>query len=560
MSSPSGIGRWPFAAANAGETGDQGWTSLQHLVLARVLVGSLALPFGILLRPGVTAHPLELLWESFAALAAIASLSVLAIRLRRGLAWQTAVQLGLDLGLVTFLAAQTGARDSQFVLFYALVVITGGVLARVPGGLLTAAGACAGFLALPWLGGPSVTAALAEGGALPKPELLVSFLTMVGVLSGVLGERVHRTHGDLERTARELDRVRLDHDVVLRHLATGVFAVDQDGVVGYLNPSAEQVLGTRAIEVRGRHLSVAMPERLAPLRELILQTLLSGRGRTRAELMMHGPSGRALPVGVSTNVLMHEGEMTGVVAVFQDLTEVREMERRARRNETLAEVGALAAGIAHELRNGLKPISGSVEYLQRELRPEGEVAQLMDLIARESTRLNRFVTELLAYSRERDLALEPTDLGDHLRELTSVLRHDPRRGAAVEIRLVPGEDPVRVRMDREQMRQVWLNLAANALEAMGERGTLVVSVHPREGGRVDVEFNDTGSGIAAEDLPRVGEPFFTTKRGGTGLGLAIAQRIVERHGGALALESVAGQGTTVRVHLPAQVEALAAAA
>jgi len=560
VSTATGIGRRPFAAANAGEPGDQGWTSLQHLVLARVLVASLALPFGILLRPGVTARPLPLLWEAFALTAAIATLSVLAIRWRRGFWWQNAAQLAADLGLVTFLAARTGGRDSQFVLFYALVVITGGVMARISGGLLTAAGACAGFLALPWLSGGSGAPALAESGTLPKPELLVSFLTMVGVLSGVLGERVHRTHGDLERTARELDRVRLDHDVVLRHLATGVFAVDQDGVVGYLNPAAEQVLGTRAIEVRGRHVSVAMPERLAQLREVVLDTLQTGRGRTRVELMMRGPSGRPLPVGVSTNVLTHEDETSGVVAVFQDLTEVREMERRLRRSETLAEVGALAAGVAHELRNGLKPISGSVEYLQRELKPEGEVAQLMDLIARESNRLNRFVSELLTYSRERDLALEPTDLDEHLREVVSALRHDPRRGKDVDIRLVPGDEPVHVRMDREQMRQVWLNLAVNALEAMGERGTLAMAAHARADGAVDVEFTDTGAGIAAEDLPRVGEPFFTTKRGGTGLGLAIAQRIVERHGGALALESVAGRGTTVRVQLPARVEALSQAA
>jgi signal transduction histidine kinase len=250
---------------------------------------------------------------------------------------------------------------------------------------------------------------------------------------------------------------------------------------------------------------------------------------------------------------MHEDQITGVVAVFQDLTEVREMERRARRNETLAEVGALAAGIAHELRNGLKPISGSVEVLQRELKLEGEAADLMDLIARESGRLNKFVTDLLSYSRERDLALEPVRLDDHLRELVSTLRHDPRRAASVQVEYVGcpgGPEDVRLVVDSEQMRQVWLNLAANALEAIGERGVLSVSWSVRDEDQVAVEFRDDGPGIAADDLRRVGEPFFTTKRGGTGLGLAIALRIVERHGGGLTLESVAGRGTTARVTLP----------
>lgn len=535
--------------------GDHGWNALQHLVLGRLLVASLALPCGILLRPEVTAQPVGLLWTSLVALGVLSALFAVAARARRGHGVQTYVQLATDLVLISWLAAATGGRDSQFVLFYALVVITGGVMQRIVGGLFASAGACAGYLALPWLAARVTGVPAVPSGDLPKPELLVAFLTMVGVLSGVLGERVHRTRDDLERTARELDRVRVDNDVVLRHLATGVFTVDHNGIVGYLNPAAEQVLGARAIETRGRHVSYALPERLGGLRDIVLETLRSQRGRARAELHLQGGGGRQLPVGVSTNVLMHEGDMTGVVAVFQDLTEVREMERRVRRNETLAEVGALAAGIAHELRNGLKPISGSVEYLQRELKLDGEEAQLMDLIARESARLNKFVTELLSYSRERDLALEPVSLGDHLSELVSVLRHDPRRAPGVEVRLERCAEDPRVPLDREQMRQVWLNLAANALEAMGDHGTLVVRWKPAEGGGVTVEFCDDGPGIAADDLPRVGEPFFTTKRGGTGLGLAIAQRIVERHGGVLTLESETGHGTTARVNLPDAADA-----
>ncbi len=557
MTWTAGMGARSLGTTDAMGGDDPGWSALRHLVLARVLVASLALPFGLLLRPGVVVHPLPLLWAACGVTAAITAASALALRSRRWQAMQAYAQVAADICFVTWLASHTGGRDSQFVLFYALVVITGGVFARIPGGLFAAAGACAGYLALPWLAGGAAMAAAAGAGLLPRPELLVSFLTMVGVLAGVLGERVYSTHGDLERTARELDRVRIDNDVVLRHLATGIIAVDQHGVVGYLNPAAETVLGTRVIELRGRHISMALPERLAALREIVLETMRSQHGRARAELLLYGHSGRSLPVGVSTNVLMHEGEMTGVVAVFQDLTEVREMERRVRRNETLAEVGALAAGIAHELRNGLKPIAGSVEYLQRELKLEGEEAELMDLIARESARLNRFVTELLTYSRERDLALESVDLGDHLGEVVDVLLHDPRRGADVEVRYVPAGVPMMVSMDPGQMRQVWLNLAINALEAVGAKGRLDIAWQALDGGLVGVEFIDSGAGIAAEDLPRVGEPFFTTKRGGTGLGLAIAQRIVERHGGVLILESEPGHGTTARVQLPVRVEAMA---
>jgi len=523
------------------------WNALRHLVLGRILVASLALPSGLLLRPEVTSKPLSLLALAMGAVAGVSIAWSLAGRLARGVHALTGAQLGVDLALVTWLAAYTGGRGSQFVLFYALVVITGGVLGRVAGGLLAATGACAGFLLLPWLARP-----LGDGGtdAFVRPELMVTFLAIVGVLSGVLGERVQRTAGDLERTERELDRVRVDNDAILRHLATGILTVDGAGTIGYLNPAAEQVLGVRAAELKGRPVEEALPERLSALRTLVLESRDRGRGRARAELTVTGGAGRELPLGVSTNVLRHQDDQTGVVAVFQDLTEVREMERRVRRNETLAEVGALAAGIAHELRNGLKPISGSVEVLQRELKLEGETADLMDLIARESARLNKFVTDLLSYSRERDLALEPVLLDDHLRELVSTLRHDPRRASGVRVEFQPGPHDARLPVDREQMRQVWLNLAANALEALGERGTLTVVWDVRGDGQVAVEFRDNGPGIEPEDLRRVGEPFFTTKRGGTGLGLAIAQRIVERHGGVLTLESVTGQGTTARVILP----------
>jgi two-component system sensor histidine kinase PilS (NtrC family) len=271
--------------------------------------------------------------------------------------------------------------------------------------------------------------------------------------------------------------------------------------------------------------------------------------------------GRAFPVGLSTRRLTHEVVVSGVVAVFQDLSEIREMERIARRNQTLAEVGALAAGIAHELRNGLKPISGSVEVLQRELTLEGENAQLMELVSRESARLNRFVTDLLSYAREREVAHEAIVLDVYLRELVGDLRRDPRCVPGITLRAELEEAAgVVLHADRDQLRQVWLNLAANAFEAVGPRGTLVVRATPGADGRLTVTFEDDGPGIAAEHLPRVGEPFFTTKHGGTGLGLAIATRIVEHHGGTLSLDSAPGRGTRVHVTLPDAQPAMAMAA
>jgi len=537
------------------------WEGLRTLVWARLLVATLALPVGVLLRPDATEGAWWVLWWSLLAVGMLSALYWLGIRLRRGFGFQIYLQLGVDLLLVCGLSALTGGRSSQFVLFFALVVLAGGLVAQLPGGLFTAVGASVAFVALPWIGsGLGASPGDALVGALPRPALLVAFLAVVGVLAGVLGERVRRTREVLERTARELERVRVDNDVILRYLTTGVLTVDGQGRVAYLNPAAEQVLALRSLEVRGKHISEALPARLRQLRDLILSTLERRSSRARVELMMRTAAERPLPVGISTNLLMHEGTLHGVVAVFQDLTDVREMERRARRNQTLAEVGALAAGIAHELRNGLKPISGSVECLQRELKLEGENAVLMELIATESNRLNRFVSDLLSYSRERDLALEPVEINEHLGELCDVLALDPRHATGVRVRFEPLPEKCFVQVDREQMRQVWLNLGANAMEAMPAGGELALKWNHGAPGRIVVEFTDNGTGIAAADLPRVGQPFFTTKESGTGLGLPIAHRIVERHGGALALESAPGGGTTARVVLPEVAASMAQAA
>jgi two-component system sensor histidine kinase PilS (NtrC family) len=184
----------------------------------------------------------------------------------------------------------------------------------------------------------------------------------------------------------------------------------------------------------------------------------------------------------------------------------------------------------------------------------------MELIATESARLNRFVTDLLTYSRERELVLEPLVLDDRLSELCEGVARDPRCKQGVTVRCHPGAAGAVLQADHEQLRQVWLNLATNAFEAMAVGGTLVVRSREGDGGQVEVEFIDNGPGIAVEDLPRVGQPFFTTKRGGTGLGVAIAQRIVERHGGTLVFESAPGRGTTARVSLPAATAPVAQAA
>ena len=538
------------------------WTGLRALIVTRLVVAALALPAGVLWWPGAGEEARGLMTAALLAVGGSSALLWLVVDLQRGYRLQVGLQLGVDLLLVTGIAAVTGGRESQFVLFYVLVAIAGGIHAGLRGGIVAALAACVGYLALPGIAERlGIHVPRAAVAVFPHPGLLMALLAAVGALAGVLGRRAQEARTDLARASRELDRMRFDHDVILRNLTSGVMTLDADGRVAYLNPTAEDVLEVRVLDVRGLAVAEALPTRLAPLRDVLLSALEHHETRVRGELRLASGDGRTLPMGISTNLLTHEGRLTGVVAVFQDLSEVREMEERARRNQTLAEVGALAAGIAHELRNGLKPISGSVEILSRELKLGGENGQLMELIATECVRLNRFVTDLLNYSRERALARESIDLTEDLGELIDQVRRDPRCREGITVRFEPDSRfDLIVPADREQLRQVWLNLSNNAFDAIGSRGTLTVRTRMSGVAQAVVEFVDDGSGIAAEDLPRVGEPFFTTKRGGTGLGLAIAMRIVERHGGSLELDSAPGRGTVARVTLPEAVGALAQAA
>jgi PAS domain S-box-containing protein len=494
------------------------WSGLTTLIWARLLVASLALPFAFLLRPDPTLRAWRLMGFTLGVLAVLSGLYWLGTVWRRGLKVQVGLQLALDVVLVTELASITGGRQSPVALVYVLVAITGGLQGGWIGGLVTATAASVAFQLLNPRGPGLVSPAIAS---LPAPGMFSVLLLALAVLSAMLRQKVREARERLAHAARELDRVRFDNDVILRHLTSGVITLDGAGTVAYLNPAAEEVLGLRLEGLRGRWVQDALPARLHPLRDTLVAALESHVTQSRGELLLESATAQPLPLGISTNLLTHEGRVTGVVGVFQDLTEVREMEQRALRNQTLAEVGALAAGIAHELRNGLSPISGSVEILQRELKLEGENGQLMELITRECNRLNRFVTDLLAYSRERALVRMPVDLDEVLSELCETLRRDPRAEPRVAIAYRPGEGAAEIQADREQLRQVWLNLARNALDAMDGAGEFSVAWR------------------------------FTTKKGGTGLGLPIAQRIVERHGGKLTLLPAGERGTIARITLPA---------
>lgn len=481
-----------------------------------------------------------------------------------------ATQLLVDVATTSYLVFFTGGADSQFVPLYLLPPLLGGVFLSIGGGVLLAALCSLAYVGfyVAGLRGLMPTApygliqSLSESALLLKLVLYVPLIFIVGVIGGYLGRRLREGRRALDQARAELHRALFDTESILENLSSGLVTVDVKGVVRHWNKAAAEISGSGSASVCGRLYHEAFGSGLKEFINRLQQALEQGRLGSRVEITIATPEGRTVPLGMSTSLLRDpDGERRGVIGLFQDLSDVRALEERIRRRETLAAIGELSAGIAHEIRNCLNPISGSVEVLQRELKVEGENARLLDLIVRESERLDNFIRELLDYARERPLKCETLDLEAVLRDAVDVVqRHPSAEGRTLRF-AGRGED-VWVSVDAEQMKQVLVNLILNGCEAIEGEGFVEVRIASgrelrREGDAgagapslACVEVQDTGIGIAAPEIELIFDPFYSTKRGGTGLGLAIASRIVERHGGALEVDSRLGAGTTMRVWIP----------
>jgi two-component system sensor histidine kinase PilS (NtrC family) len=233
---------------------------------------------------------------------------------------------------------------------------------------------------------------------------------------------------------------------------------------------------------------------------------------------------------------------------FQDVTEVRSLEEEVRRSDRLAAVGRMAAGLAHEIRNPLGSISSALQFLQERSEAPVEDVKLMDVVLRESDRMNSIITNFLAFARPaangKGEHRDEIDFGAALKDCLALVKHSPEVTNKHEFKLELPDRPAKILADETQLKQVCWNLARNAIEAMPDGGTLTVRATNAPGNRVLVEFADSGIGMDDEMLDRVFEPF-TSGSGGTGLGLSIVYKIVNDHGGTIDIQSAPGEGTRV---------------
>lgn len=411
----------------------------------------------------------------------------------------------MDVAGASVLSAWTGGGDSLLVYLYFPVIAAGAYLLGRTGALVVAGLSSVGLLIV-WLTHPDADADL----LLAYWEIgfrLLSFF-LVALLVGQLAE-------SLERTDTELKAQRVASETVLERVRAGVVIADHSDRIVEVNPSARLLLG----DVISRRLS-----------EVFLGAI---HHRAWEETTADGKR-----LVCSQASLPDQGR----VVVVEDVTDLWAMRERAQRDERLVAVGRLSAGLAHEIRNPLAAITAILQLL-REDRPSRQV----DLALGEAERLGRLVEEFLQASRTPELRRIALDLGGLVRMIADAFAQDPRYGGRITLRVEA--DAVTAAVDPDRLRQVVWNLLLNAAQAMPEGGEIAVTVRQVRGEAV-LSVQDAGVGIAAEELPRIFDPFYTRRAGGTGLGLALVDQVIRSHGGVIGVDSTPGAGTTFSIHLP----------
>lgn len=465
-------------------------------------------------------------------------------RTAKSLRWVAWLQTGFDVIFALIAVALSGGVDSGFVFLFLIAVLGAAtmgnrrqiwIIAAASGLLYMALSMAQLFGWFGWLRNPG------EGIATLTPtELWVALLRTTGAI-GLVAILSSYLNVQLRRSVSQIGSLKTLNENIVRSLSSGLLTVDQDGYVLFANPTALELLGRKG-NVDGLHCD----ELIAGLRAHLDD---SGGFRNRFELVVRrSADNRDVSLELTCSPLLDEdGTFLGHIVNFQDVTEVRELERVLRRSERLTALGSLAASVAHEVRNPLAAISGCAELLEAESLGEDD-QRLIRVIRRESARLADIVNELLDFTKPRKPQRSKVDLVRALTDLADSVRADPSHEEIELVLGLPRED-VEVELDLGQLTQVLWNLVRNGVQAMDGRGRLELGLQAA-GERVRLSVRDFGRGIPAEDLDRIFEPFFSTQSGGTGIGLALVQRIVEDHGGEIQVFSSVGEGTRFVIELP----------
>jgi two-component system, NtrC family, sensor histidine kinase PilS len=535
---------------------------LLWLIGCRAAVITLLLGTAILIQlksPG--AAPSDPLFLLIGVSYALTALYVVTLKFAERHRWVVDTQLAIDAVFVSAVVHLTGGVTSGYSTLYTLPIIAasaidsrrGGMMVGLLSSILYTGLVLAEYFTPGFLPGLDYQSLPALRNAMFAVGLNVFGFVAVASLSGYLAEGLRRADEKLLQASNQIADLQAFSQYVINSLTSGLATTDIDGQVLTFNRAAEVITGMSVAHAVGRSVSDVL--QLPPDVAAIFGPREARPRLPRVEVGFRRGDGSHIELGLSTASLMTPRGETGFLFTFQDVTQSRRNDREARVQQRLAAVGEMAAGIAHEIRNPLASMSGSIQILRQELPLTDDQAQLMDIVLRESDRLNETIGSFLAYARPQRLATTRVDIRQVITDTARLLQNNAELTESHEIRVdvPPGETWYEA--DQNQIRQVVWNLATNAVRAMPHGGQLRMSVAqhaPGAGidGEVVIRVEDQGVGIAPDELDGIFQPFRGAFTRGTGLGLAIVHRIVSDYGGEVHVTSQRGIGTQVEVTLP----------
>jgi two-component system sensor histidine kinase PilS (NtrC family) len=532
---------------------------LQWLMFWRVIFATVLLGSSILVQfkeRESLAPPLLILYGLIAAVYLLTFAYTIVFK-RLGPSYKFAyVQIGLDTLFVSLLIYVTGSIDSVFPFLYLVVIVYASIFLYKRGSLIMAALCSVQYgvmIDLEYYGILKPfhdTASLSMHGyeesyVLYKILVTVVACFLVAFLSSSLAQQTLRTERELKAKQKDLEQLEAVSASIIHSIDSGLLTLNSEGVITTFNRAAELISGFNREEVLGRPLSMIFPD---VVEHVTSSDASLKKGPYRYEMEFKKKDGSVGYLGFSMSLLKEPyGKSIGNLLIFQDLTAFKNMEDHVKRVEKLAAVGEMAAGIAHEMKNPLASMSGSIQLLKKGVDITPVANKLMDIVLRETDRLNALANDFLLFARPTSENIEPVELSSAVGDTLELFR----KNGIWQNRITVTQDlapQIWTEMDSKHAHQIMWNLLLNAAEAIDGTGTVQVSSKATED-MVQVTVKDDGCGMSNETISRIFDPFFTTKTHGTGLGLSVVYRLLESYNGRMDVESRQGQGSTFTIYL-----------
>ncbi|MBI5180662.1 MAG: PAS domain S-box protein [Nitrospirae bacterium] len=536
---------------------------LKVLMILRIVLVTLFLVSSILLQIKFGSREIPTFYLLVVSVYIITIIYALLINRVSNLELLAYIQLIGDLIIETVLIYITGGIESSFSFTYIITIIYASIILYRRGGYVIAGISSilyGGLIDMQYYGLFEAThlSILSPAETFYKVFLHVLFFFVVAFLSGGLAESLRQTGEILKEKDTDLVELQTFYKNVAQSMSSGLLTTDLKGHITSFNRAAEDITGYFFEDVKGN-----IWHEIFNLEEI--KSVFSKLEMLRIPFRFEGnyvrKDGAKLALGITISSLKNEsGETTGAIGIFQDLTKIKEMEDDIKKKEKLAMVGELAAGMAHEIRNPLASLSGSMQILKSESSLSGENKKLLEIALRETEKLNRIISDFLTYARPTPLNKKRCDINRLLNDTVTLLRNSKEYQKKIKIATNLEGKRLITEVDPNQMSQVFWNLSINAVQAMSDGGELIIASKKKlKKGRgysdfdkdyIEIIFKDTGNGINPVVKDKIFYPFFTTKDKGSGLGLAIVHRIIEDHKGEIKVESKLNEGSRFIIHLP----------